>query len=86
MNEDKNNNTKLWITVIVSIIISFSGWLFGVIKSEQAKAADKVEKLVNANQLRLEKQDTRIYAIEGKQEIILLRIENLEERIKELRK
>ena len=41
MNE-KNGNTRAWIAIIISIVIAFSGLMFGIIKGTSSARAEEV--------------------------------------------
>ena len=79
------NNTKVWVSIIVGIIIAFSGLTFGIIKGEQARASEDVRQQVVEMRQKYALIDARVYALEARYEVIITKLDAIKEQLKELK-
>lgn len=89
----ENGTIKYWITVIVSIVVSFISLSFGIVKGTQAKRTEdlelqliRLEQSINTQTLRLEKSisdlSARVYKNETRYEVIIEKLDGLKESLK----
>ena len=79
------NNTKVWVSIIVGIIIGFSGLTYGIIKGEQARASEDVRQQVVEMRQKYALIDARVYALEARYEVIITKLDAIKEQLKELK-
>jgi len=82
---NSNGGTKVWVSIIVGIVIAFSGLTFGIIKGEQARTSQDVRTQIVEMRQKLTVVDARLYALEARYEVIITKLDAIKEQLTELK-